>query len=159
MIVKASGRYERPALIALYPSTYCMYSEMKKNIEKSDAPTSNPTTFAPVSVRSRKIPNGTSGSLERSSIATKAAKSTADTASNPIVWVEPQPALVASTNAYTRIESAAVTLTAPATSNDRTSSSDRLSAIRCGASSAAPMPIGTFTHSTHSQPTYSVSTP
>ena len=32
-----------------------MYSEMKKNIENSDAPVSSPTTFAPVSVRRRKI--------------------------------------------------------------------------------------------------------
>ena len=36
-----------------------MYSEMKKNIENSDIPISSPTMFAPVSVRSRKIVNGT----------------------------------------------------------------------------------------------------
>ena len=39
-----------------------MYSEAKKNIENSDAPTSRPTTLAPVRVGSRKIRNGTSGS-------------------------------------------------------------------------------------------------
>ena len=72
---------------------------MKKNIENSDAPTSSPTTFAPVSVRRRKIRNGTSGAAERSSITTKAASSAADSASKPIVWVEPQPASVASTSA------------------------------------------------------------
>ena len=42
-----------------------MYSEMKKNIENSDAPVSSPTTLAPVSVRMRKIENGTSGAAER----------------------------------------------------------------------------------------------
>ena len=50
-----------------------MYSEMKKNIENRDAPVSTPTTFAPVSVRRRKIENGTSGAAERRSIATNAA--------------------------------------------------------------------------------------
>src|SRR5919109_728908 len=96
-----------------------MYREMKKNIEKSDAPTRRPTTFAPVNVRRRKIRNGMSGAVDRSSIATKAASSAADSASSPIVWVEPQPASVASTSAYTRTESPAVTLTAPAKSNER----------------------------------------
>ncbi len=45
-------------MIALKPSTSCMYSEMKKNIENSDAPISRPTTLAPVNVRRRKIPEG-----------------------------------------------------------------------------------------------------
>ena len=66
---------------------------MKKNIENSDAPTSSPTMFAPVSVRSRKIRKGTSGAFERSSITTNAPISAAETASRPIVWAEPQPAL------------------------------------------------------------------
>ena len=52
-----------------------------------------------------------------------------------------------------------MTLTAPAKSNARCSDSERLSASSRGASQAAPRPIGTFTHSTHSQPAYSVSTP
>ena len=65
----------------------------------SDAPVRIPTTFAPVSVRMRKIENGTSGLAERSSIATKAAISAADAASSPIVWPEPQPASGASISA------------------------------------------------------------
>ena len=52
-----------------------------------------------------------------------------------------------------------MTLTAPATSKLRVSDSAWLSRISRGASSAATIPIGTFTHSTHSQPAYSVSTP
>ena len=51
---------------------------MKKNIEKSEAPTRMPTTLAPVRVRMRKIENGTSGLRERSSITTKAAKRTSE---------------------------------------------------------------------------------
>ena len=72
---------------------------MKKNIENSEAPISRPTTLAPVSVRSRKIENGTSGAAERRSIATKAPSSATAPASRPIVWVEPQPASGASTSA------------------------------------------------------------
>jgi hypothetical protein len=85
MIVTASGRYEKPVLIGLYPRTCCMYREMKKNIEKSDAPMSRPTTFAPVSVRIRKIENGTSGERERSSIATNAPSRAAEIPSSAIV--------------------------------------------------------------------------
>ena len=44
-----------------------MYSVMKKNIENSDIATKIAVTFAPVSVRLRKIRNGTSGALMRSS--------------------------------------------------------------------------------------------
>ena len=76
-----------------------MYSEMKKNIENSDAPVSSPTTFAPVSVRRRKILNGTSGAAERCSITTKAPSRATAAASRPIVWPEPQPASGASTSA------------------------------------------------------------
>ena len=76
-----------------------MYSEMKKNMLNSEAPTSRPTTFAPVRVRSRKIPNGTSGAPWRSSIATNAASSATASASSVTVWVEPQPADSASTSA------------------------------------------------------------
>jgi hypothetical protein len=62
-----------------------MYSVMKKNIANSDPPTMNPTALAPVSVRLRKMPNGTSGAFERSSIAVKVASRTAAAASTPIV--------------------------------------------------------------------------
>src|SRR2546427_9055445 len=92
---------------------------MKKNIENSDAPTRSPTMLAPVRVRMRKIRNGTSGACERRSIAMKAAISAADRPIRPSVRNEPQPALVASTIAYTRIERPAVTVTAPAASKWR----------------------------------------
>ena len=99
MIDSASGRYESPALIALKPSTFCMYSEMKKNMLNRDAPVRIPTTFAPVRVRFRKIEKGISGEAEPSSIATNAAIMAAAAASRPIVWPEPQPASGASISA------------------------------------------------------------
>ncbi len=55
--------------------------------------------MAPVRVRMRKIENGTSGLLARSSIATKAAISSTESTIRPIVWVDPQPTLLASTSA------------------------------------------------------------
>src|SRR5438067_13174449 len=104
-----------------------MYSEMKKNIENSDAPTSRPDTFAPVSVRERKMRKGTSGDAARDSMKAKTASNPAATASRPTVWKEPQPAFCASTSAYTSTDRPAVTDTAPATSKLRDSSSERLS--------------------------------
>ena len=59
-----------------------MYSVMKKNIENSDAPTRSPTMLAPVNVRDRKIRNGINGASDRSSIATNAAISAAESASS-----------------------------------------------------------------------------
>src|SRR5437764_928820 len=91
-----------------------MYSEMKKNIENSDAPSRIPTTLAPVSVLIRKMRNGTSGAAERSSIATNAAIRTTDSASRVTIFVEPQPALLASSSAYANTERPAATATAPA---------------------------------------------
>ena len=76
-----------------------MYRVTKKNIENSEAPSSSPTTLAPRTVLVRKIRNGTSGAFERSSIATKAASSTAEAANRLTILVEPQPALVASSSA------------------------------------------------------------
>ncbi len=77
-----------------------MYSEMKKNIENSDAATNSAVRLMPVIVRCRKMPgNGTSGALLRSSIATNAAISASDSAIRPSVRVEPQPSLGASTSA------------------------------------------------------------
>ena len=58
-------------------------------------PTRNEVTFAPVSVRSRKIRIGSSGAFERSSIATKETISAAEAASRPIVSAVPQPISVA----------------------------------------------------------------
>ena len=99
MIPTASGRYEIPVLIGEKCSTSWRYSEMKKNIENSDMPISSPTTFAPRSVRSRKIENGISGSRERDSISTNAISRAAAPARRRSVVVEPQPALTASTTA------------------------------------------------------------
>ena len=48
---------------------------------------------------------------------------------------------------------------APGEVEVRVSDSERLSPISDGAMAAAPMPIGTLTHRTHSQPRYSVRTP
>ena len=76
-----------------------MYSEMKKNIENSEAPSSRPATFAPVSVLSRKIRKGTSGAFERSSIATKVPIRATEPASRLTILVEPQPELLASRSA------------------------------------------------------------
>jgi hypothetical protein len=75
-----------------------MYSEMKKNMLNSDIAMSSETTFAPRSVRLRKIENGTSGWRWRRSMTTKAARMTSDRAPSPSVFVEPQPAWLASTS-------------------------------------------------------------
>src|SRR2546421_304778 len=60
-----------------------MYSEMKKNIENSEAPVSRPTTFAPATDPRRKIENGMSGEDERRSIAAKPASSRETPAAAP----------------------------------------------------------------------------
>jgi hypothetical protein len=72
---------------------------MKKNIEKSEAPTRIPTTLAPVTVRARKKEKGTSGARERRSTATKIASREIEMASRTIVRVDPQPASLASISA------------------------------------------------------------
>ena len=58
-----------------------------------------PTTFAPVSVLSRKIRNGTSGAFERCSMTTKAPIRATAMASRLTILVEPQPELLASSRA------------------------------------------------------------
>ena len=55
--------------------------------------------FAPVSVRLRKIPNGTSGADERSSVTTKIANRISEPPIRLRILVEPQPEFEASTNA------------------------------------------------------------
>jgi len=62
---------------------------MKKNIENRDIPINRPTMSAPLSVRRRKIENGSSGWRVRSSIATNATSRTAEPASRDSVPVEP----------------------------------------------------------------------
>ena len=71
---------------------------MKKNIENSDMPISSPTTLAPRRVRSRKIENGTSGSLRRVSIRRTSQQQYRDD-QQMIVLGAPQPTLTASTTA------------------------------------------------------------
>jgi hypothetical protein len=59
---------------------------------------SSETTFAPRSVRLRKIENGTSGWRWRRSTTTNAARISSDSAPRMIVFVEPQPAWLASSS-------------------------------------------------------------
>src|SRR6476659_6829716 len=136
-----------------------MYSERKKNIENSEAPSSRPETLAPVSVLRRKILKGTSGAVERSSIATKIPIRATDPASRLMILVEPQPELLASRSAYASRERPAVMLTAPAASKWRVADSERLSPIKPGVSARAIAATGTFTQRTHSQPRPSVRMP
>ena len=75
-----------------------MYSEMKKNMLNSDMPMSSATMLAPRIVRMRKIENGTSGWRWRRSMTTKAARIKTDSTPRTIVFVDPQPLLLASTS-------------------------------------------------------------
>ena len=52
-----------PVLSADQPSTFCTYSVRMKKFAKTTAPSSSPATFAPATVRTRKMRNGISGSL------------------------------------------------------------------------------------------------
>ena len=72
---------------------------MKKNIENSDAPSSTPTTLAPVRVLERKIRKGTNGAFERSSITMNAPIRATESASRLTILAEPHPALLASSSA------------------------------------------------------------
>ena len=62
-----------------------------KKFAKIIAPSSRPATFAPATVRTRKMWNGISGSLTRDSITRKAMSRAAAMASREIVQPEPQP--------------------------------------------------------------------
>ena len=66
-------------------STCCMYSVPTKMNAKKLPPSSNPATFAPASVRSRKIDSGSSGDSTRFSITRNAASSAAAAASSASV--------------------------------------------------------------------------
>jgi hypothetical protein len=63
----------------------------RKKFAKMTAPSRMPTMFAAVSVRIRKMRNGTSGLPTRSSVATKAARRAPATTSSPIVRAVAQP--------------------------------------------------------------------
>ncbi len=93
-----SSRNARPGIGDL-PSTSWRYSEMKTNIENSEAPSSTATMFAPRSVRRRKIENDITGSRDLISTTTNSTSSAAAPASFTSVWSDPQPTLTASTNA------------------------------------------------------------
>src|SRR4051812_27746364 len=67
-----------------------MYSVSIRNIAKRTVPRIRPATFAPTSVRSRKIESGISASRARASQATNPIRSTSATVKKPIVAAEPQ---------------------------------------------------------------------
>ena len=89
--VPATARYARPVFIAEYPSTCCMYSVSIRNIENIAVPRMKPATFAPTSVRRRKIENGISGSAVRASVTRNAPSRPAEIANRPIVSADAQP--------------------------------------------------------------------
>ena len=68
-----------------------MYSAPRKNIPNSPATISTWIRLAPVTVRERKIRNGTSGSLAWVCRTTKPTSSATAAAPNPSVCAEPQP--------------------------------------------------------------------
>ncbi len=68
-----------------------MYSVSIRNIENIAVPMMNPATFAAVSVWSRKIENGTSGSFCRCSQSANEPSSAAAPRKTPIVATELQP--------------------------------------------------------------------
>src|SRR5258708_9092039 len=129
-----------------------------KKFEKVTAPSSTPITFAPATVRTRKIEKGITGYFARDSITRKAASNTAETARRESVQPEPQPWSGAFEIAYTRKAIPPVTVTAPATSGDVRCSA-RLSRTNLGVSKKATTPTGTLTKKIHSQPAYLVRTP
>ena len=107
-------------------------------------PSSSPATFAPASVRSRKIDSGSTGSFARASITRNAASSAADAASTATVRVAPQPYCGAWEIASTSSTSPPVPAIAPSASNRRRVVASRLSGTIRGASASAAIPIGTF---------------
>ena len=82
-------------------------------MEKSEAPSRNPTTFAPETVPTRKMPRRMSGCRPRLSRTRKATMSTPEPTRHPIVWPEPQPLVGAWEIAYTSRMSEVVIETAP----------------------------------------------
>ena len=118
----------------------------------------NPTTFAPETVPTRKMPRRMSGFLLRLSITRKATRSAAEPTRHPIVCAEPQPAVGALESAYTSRTSEVVMAMAPNGSNER-APSRRLSRTKRGVSRNTSTPTGTLMKKIHSQPRYEVSTP
>ena len=121
-----------------------MYRVPTKMNAKKLPPNSSPATFAPESVRSRKIESGRTGSLARFSITTNATSRATDAASRTIVLVAPQPYCGACEIASTSSTSPPVPASAPAMSKRRRTLASRLSGTIRGARSSAVIPIGTF---------------
>jgi hypothetical protein len=80
-----------PVFRADQPSTCCTYSVRMKKLANTTAPSSSAEMFAPVTVRTRKMRNGISGSFARDSMNTNASSSAAAIASRSSVQPEPQP--------------------------------------------------------------------
>ena len=123
------------------------------------APSISPTAFAPVSVRMRKIPNGTSGAVARNSQRTNAARMTREAIRSPIVRPVPHPTSGAFEIAYTSSARPPVTLTAPVASKRRCPRSAWLSGTIGRVSAKTSAPTGTLTKKIHSQPRYLVRIP
>ena len=68
-----------------------MYSDRRKNIPKTAVPSISPMTFAPVSVRRRKMPSGRAASGERISMTMNAIERTAQPTRERIVSADVQP--------------------------------------------------------------------
>jgi hypothetical protein len=135
-----------------------MYRVRSRNIENRTVPRMKPATFEPVSVRRRKIENGTSGSAWRRSQPMKATARTADATKTPIVRADDQPHSRPCVMPRTSSSRCEVTSTAPSASKPCVRSS-RLSRRSSGVSARATTPIGTLIQKIHSQDMRSVSTP
>src|SRR4029078_9167639 len=101
MMPAVNGKKATPALSGPKPSTFWMYSVLKKNTENMPEKARNIDRLAVVSERTRKIESRTSGSAERHSISTNAVSSRAETMKETIDAVEPQPCRAALTTPLT----------------------------------------------------------
>ncbi len=130
-----------------------------KNHANIAAAQSTATPFAVDRFRCRNNPSGIKGELTLDSIPRKSPNSPAAAARRPSVSPEPQPFWLPLTIAYTASISAAVTVTAPATS--RRTDSARVCAVGRSLSDSrtTARPIGTLTRKIQCQSSESVRTP
>ena len=91
MAVPAVATNVTPVLSADHWSTCWTYSVSRKKFANTIAPSRRPATFAPATVRTRKMRNGINGSFARDSITRNATRSAAATTSREIVQAVPQP--------------------------------------------------------------------
>ena len=115
-------------------------------------------TFAVVRSRSRNRLSGTSGDATFASIPRNASRSTTDAPSRPSVCADVQPAWFPFTIAYTAHMSAAVTVTAPATSS-RTPAGPRPDGSSTKQNANTAMPTGRLTMKIQCQSSTSVRMP